>query len=48
MGNDKKNILVDVVKHFDITKIDAVPIINAWRDMGFSSRSTAEQQTYTT
>lgn len=38
---DKKSFLKDVVKHIDITSFDATPIIDAMRDMSFTSRDTA-------
>ncbi len=37
----KKDYLKDPVKHIDIKKINAVPIIDAMRDMSFTSRDTA-------
>jgi deoxyhypusine synthase len=37
----KKDLLKDPVKHIDIKKIDPVPIIDAMRDMSFTSRDTA-------
>lgn len=37
----KKDLLKETVKHFDIKKIDTTPIINAMRDMSFTSRDTA-------
>ncbi len=37
----KKELLKDVVKHIDIKKIDSTPIINAMRDMSFTSREVA-------
>jgi len=37
----KKDLLRQVIKHVDGTKFDATPIINAMRDMSFSSRDTA-------
>jgi len=37
----KKSLLKDVVKQVDATKFDSTPIINAMRDMSFSSRDTA-------
>ncbi|NUN70644.1 MAG: deoxyhypusine synthase [Bacteroidetes bacterium] len=37
----KKALLKDVVKQVDATKFDSTPIINAMRDMSFSSRDTA-------
>jgi len=38
----KKDILKEVVKHIDIKKINSVPIIDAMRDMSFTSRDTAD------
>lgn len=38
---NKKKLLQKVIKHFDITKINAIPIIDAYRNMSFSSRDTA-------
>jgi deoxyhypusine synthase len=38
----KKDFLKDTVKHIDITKIDSTSIINAMRDMSFTSRDTAD------
>ncbi|HOP04855.1 MAG TPA: deoxyhypusine synthase [Tenuifilaceae bacterium] len=37
----KNNLLKDVVKHIDIKSFDSTPIINAMRDMSFTSRDTA-------
>lgn len=37
----KKDLLKEVVKQVDATKFDSTPIINAMRDMSFSSRDTA-------
>jgi deoxyhypusine synthase len=37
----KKDVLKDVVKHVDIKKINSVAIIDAMRDMSFTSRDTA-------
>jgi len=37
----KRDFLKNPVKHFDIKKINAVPIIDAMRDMSFTSRDTA-------
>ncbi len=37
----KKDLLKDVVKHIDIKSFDARPIIDAMRDMSFTSRDTA-------
>ena len=38
---NKKYFLKDQVKHIDIKKINAIPIIDAMRDMSFTSRDTA-------
>lgn len=38
---NKKDLLKDVVKHIDIKKIDSTELINAMRDMSFTSRDTA-------
>jgi deoxyhypusine synthase len=40
-SNRKAELLADVVEHIDITKIDARPIIDAWRKMSFTSRDAA-------
>ncbi|MFA6455338.1 MAG: deoxyhypusine synthase [Bacteroidota bacterium] len=37
----KKDLLKEVVKQVDATSFDSTPIINAMRDMSFSSRDTA-------
>ena len=37
----KKELLKETIQHIDITKIDAVPLIDAMRQMSFSSRDTA-------
>ncbi|MEI6773492.1 MAG: deoxyhypusine synthase [bacterium] len=37
----KTDLLKEVIQHFDITKINSIPIIDAYRDMSFSSRDTA-------
>lgn len=37
----KKDLLKDVVKHIDIKKINTTDLVNAMRDMSFSSRDTA-------
>ncbi|MCX6248750.1 MAG: deoxyhypusine synthase [Bacteroidetes bacterium] len=37
----KKEFLKNPVKHFDVKKINAIPIIDAMRDMSFTSRDTA-------
>ena len=34
---EKKDLLKEVVKHVDIKKIDSTQIIDAMRDMSFSS-----------
>jgi deoxyhypusine synthase len=41
MAMKKKDMLKEVVRHIDITKIDSTKIIDAMRDMSFSSRDTA-------
>ncbi len=38
---DKKPLLQDTIEHIDITSFDSTPIINAMRNMAFSSRDTA-------
>jgi deoxyhypusine synthase len=38
---DKKQLLKDTVKHIDIKSFDSAPIIDAMRDMSFTSRDTA-------
>jgi len=38
----KKDILKDQIKHIDIKKIDSTAIIDAMRDMSFTSRDTAD------
>jgi deoxyhypusine synthase len=38
---DKKQLLKEEVKHFDITTINTISVIDAFRDMSFSSRDTA-------
>lgn len=38
---EKKELLKDVVKHIDIKKINTTELIDAMRDMSFSSRDTA-------
>ncbi|HNV80551.1 MAG: deoxyhypusine synthase [Tenuifilaceae bacterium] len=38
---EKKDLLKDVIKHIDIKSFDSTPIINAMRDMSFTSRDTA-------
>jgi deoxyhypusine synthase len=38
---EKKELLKDVVKHIDIKKINTTDLIDAMRDMSFSSRDTA-------
>jgi len=37
----KKDVLKETIKHFDIKKIDSTSIINAMRDMSFTSRDIA-------
>lgn len=37
----KKDLLKETIKHVDATKFNATPIVNAMRDMSFSSRDTA-------
>jgi deoxyhypusine synthase len=37
----KKKLLENEVKHFDITTINTIAVIDAFRDMSFSSRDTA-------
>jgi deoxyhypusine synthase len=37
----KKDLLKDPVKHFDIKKVNTIPVIDAMRDMSFTSRDTA-------
>ncbi len=39
---NKKAILKDTVKHIDIKKINSTELINAMRDMSFTSRDTAD------
>ena len=41
MKLNKKSILKEQVKHIDIKVIDSTPIIDAMRDMSFTSRDTA-------
>jgi deoxyhypusine synthase len=41
MAVKKKDMLKDVIRHIDITQIDATKIIDAMRGMSFSSRDTA-------
>jgi deoxyhypusine synthase len=38
---NKKDLLKEPIKHFDIKKINAIPIIDSMRDMSFTSRDTA-------
>lgn len=38
---DKQSLLRDVVKHIDFTSFDSSVIVNAMRDMSFTSRDTA-------
>jgi deoxyhypusine synthase len=37
----KSDLLRETIKHIDITSFDSTPIINAMRDMSFTSRDTA-------
>jgi len=37
----KKDLLKETIKHFDIKKVDTTAVINAMRDMSFTSRDTA-------
>ncbi|MBN1534266.1 MAG: deoxyhypusine synthase [Spirochaetes bacterium] len=39
---DKRALLKDTVKHIDITAFDSTPIIDAMREMSFTSRDTAQ------
>lgn len=39
---EKSDLLKDVVKHIDFTSFDSTPLINAMRDMSFTSRDTAQ------
>jgi len=41
MALKKKDMLKDIIQHIDITKIDSTKIIDAMREMSFSSRDTA-------
>lgn len=41
MGSSKKSLLKEVIKHIDIKAIDSTQIIDAMRDMSFTSRDTA-------
>lgn len=41
MADNKKDLLKDVIKHIDITKINSLEIIDSMREMSFSSRETA-------
>jgi deoxyhypusine synthase len=41
MKTNKESLLKDVVKHIDIKAINSTPIIDAMRDMSFTSRDTA-------
>ncbi|MFC2102098.1 deoxyhypusine synthase [Bacteroidota bacterium] len=41
MGTSKKSLLKEEVKHIDIKAIDSTSIIDAMRDMSFTSRDTA-------
>jgi deoxyhypusine synthase len=38
----KRDFLKDIIKHVDIKKIDSTPIIDAMRNMSFTSRDTAD------
>jgi len=38
---NKKDLLKDTIKHIDIKSFDSAPIIDAMRDMSFTSRDTA-------
>jgi len=38
---NKKDVLKDTIKHIDIKSFDSTPIINAMRDMSFTSREVA-------
>ncbi len=38
---DKKNLLKDEIRHIDIKSFDARPIVDAMREMSFTSRDTA-------
>jgi len=38
---EKKDLLVETIQHVDIKSFDATPIINAMREMSFTSRDTA-------
>ena len=38
---EKSDLLKEVVKHIDIKSFDSTPIIDAMRDMSFTSRDTA-------
>jgi deoxyhypusine synthase len=38
---NKQDLLKDTIKHIDIKSFDSTPIINAMRDMSFTSRDTA-------
>jgi deoxyhypusine synthase len=39
--SDKKSILKEEIRHIDIKQIDSTPIIDAMREMSFTSRETA-------
>jgi len=41
MKPSKKELLKETIQHIDICRIDAVPLIDAMRQMSFSSRDTA-------
>ena len=38
----KKELLKDIVQHIDVKTFDSTPIIDAMRNMSFTSRDTAE------
>mgnify|MGYP001798960523 CR=1 FL=1 len=38
----KKDLLSRPIEHIDITKIDARPIVDAYRDMAYTSRTLAQ------
>lgn len=42
MKTNKQKLLKEVITHFDITQINAIQIIDAYREMSFSSRDTAK------
>ncbi|HQB23474.1 MAG TPA: deoxyhypusine synthase family protein, partial [Bacteroidales bacterium] len=41
MAEKKKDLLKEVIRHIDITKINPVDLIDSMRDMSFTSRETA-------